>query len=239
MNTRDMRFAVVAVAMALAPSVLLAQVDPNAGSPIAGPQGGQAGMSTVQTGMSNPGTAAGNSSSMRDSLGAPGETGQQMADKQFVRTATEGDIAEIKLGTLAVQKGSPDVKAFAQKMVDDHTAISKDMGAVADSLGVMLPKKLSKDDQAEYDKLNGLSGKDFDTEYILYTAKAHRQDLHDFRMEAAVASDPGLEAEVVKASTAMRDHMQAITKLATDEGVTLPPRPPRPATASATPPATH
>jgi predicted outer membrane protein len=44
---------------------------------------------------------------------------------------------------------------------------------VADSLGVMLPKKLNKDEQAEYDKLNGLSGKDFDTEYLTYIVKAH------------------------------------------------------------------
>jgi putative membrane protein len=229
MNTRDVRIALIALSMAL-PSALLAQMDPSAPPvvPAAGPQSG-----------ANSSSAQGSSTSMRDSLGAPGETGQQMADKEFVRNATEGNLAEIKLGQLALQKGSPNVKTFAQMIIDDHTAMNKDMGTVADSLGVMLPKKLSKDDQAEYDKLKGLSGKDFDTEYILYTAKAHRQDLHNFRMEAAVAGDPGLQAEVVKAATTMRDHMQAITKLATDEGVTLPPRPPRPTAASATPPATH
>jgi putative membrane protein len=228
MNRMNLRIAVIVAAMALLPLALVAQMDPNAAQPDAGP--GPA---------SSTGTQSSPSTSMRDSLGAPGLTGQQMVDKQFVRTATEGDIAEVKLGMLAVQKGSPDVKIFAQKMVDDHTAMSKDMGTVADSLGVMLPKKLSKDDQAEYDKLNGLSGKDFDTEYILYTARAHRQDLHDFRMEAAVASDPGLEAEVAKSAMTMRDHMQAIAKLATAKGVTLPPRPPRPAAATAAAPAAH
>jgi putative membrane protein len=232
MNRKNLRVAVIAAATALLPMALAAQIDPNAAQPMQAP-GTQP--------EAGPGLANSNgstsSNSMRDSLGAPGATGQQMVDKQFVRTATEGDIAEIKLGMLAVQKGSPDVKTFAQMMIDDHTAMSKDMGTVADSLGVMLPKKLNKDDQAEYDKLNGLSGKDFDTEYILYTARAHRQDLHDFRMEAAVASDPGLEAEVMKAATTMRAHMQAIAKLATTEGVTLPPRPPRPG--AATSPATH
>jgi putative membrane protein len=68
------------------------------------------------------------------------------------------------------------VKDLAQKMVDDHTALNKDMASVADSLGVMLPKKMPKDDQAEYDKLNGLSGKDFDTEYLTYIVKAHWQN---------------------------------------------------------------
>ena len=42
-----------------------------------------------------------------------------------------------------------------------------------DSLGVLLPGKMSKDDQTEYDKLSGLSGKAFDTEYLTYVLKAH------------------------------------------------------------------
>jgi putative membrane protein len=166
---------------------------------------------------------------MRDSLGAPGETGQQMADKQFIRAAAEGGIAEVKLGMLAVQKGGPDVKAFGQKMVDDHTTINKDMASVADSLGILLPKKMNKDDQAEYDKLNALSGDAFDKEYIFFMAKAHRTDLHDFRMEATTASDPGLQTEVVKAAMMIREHLMMVTKLAADKGVVLPPRPPRPA----------
>jgi len=99
---------------------------------------------------------------------------------------------------------------------------------VADSLGVMLPKKPSKDEQAEYDKLNGLSGKDFDTEYLTYSVKAHWQNLHAFYMEASVAADPGLQAEIVKSMTTLRQHLGLIAKAATAEGITLPPRPPRP-----------
>ena len=61
-------------------------------------------------------------------------------------------------------------------------------------MGVMLPKKMNKEDQAEYDKLNGLSGKDFDTEYLTYIVKAHWQTLHSFYMEATAAADPDLQA---------------------------------------------
>ena len=165
---------------------------------------------------------------MRESLGAPGQTGQQMLDKQFVRNAAAGDIADIKLATLATQKGGPEVKDLAQKMVDDHTALNKDMDTVADALGVMLPKKMDKDSQAEYDKLNGLSGKDFDTEYLTYTVKMHWQTLHAFYMEASAAADPDLQTEVVKALGTMHQHLSLIAKTATAEGITLPPRPPRP-----------
>jgi len=223
MNNKCMQIAVFAAASVLLPSALVGQMDPSQNPQNMNAPAGQ--MPTSQSGTQTP------PPTMRDTLGAPGENGQQMLDKKFLENAAKGGIAEVKLGTLAVQKGGPEVKVFGQKMVDDHTAINKDMADVADGLGVMLPKKMAKDDQAEYDKLNGLSGDAFDKEYILYMAKAHRQDLHDFRTEASVAADPGLAAEVVKAALVIRDHLTMLTKLAADKGVTLPPRPARPAAA--------
>lgn len=165
--------------------------------------------------------------SMRDSLGAPGQTGQHMMDKQFIRAATEAGIADIKISELAVQKGSPAIKDLAQKMIADHTSINKELGNVADGMGIMLPKKMSKDQQGEYDKLNGLSGKEFDTEYVNYMAGAHFKDLHAFHSEASSASEPALQEQVVKALKTMHEHLGLIRDTAKNEGITLPPPPPR------------
>ena len=57
-------------------------------------------------------------------------------------------------------------------------------------MGVMLPKHMNKDDQAEYDKLNGLSGDAFDTEYLTLMVKDHHKDLREFRVEAVDTQDP-------------------------------------------------
>jgi putative membrane protein len=230
MNKKRVSVAIVAAAVLLLPPALAAQTDPNAQNQPTFPQSPQP---SNQPG-SQPGTSANGaqSASMRDSLGAPGQMGQQILDKQFVRTAAEEGLADVKLGTLAVEKGEPDVKEAAQKMVDDHTAMNKEMDAVADALGVMLPKKVNKDAQAEYDKLKGLSGKDFDTEYLTFVVKAHRQNLHAFYMEASVAADPDLQTQVIKDMGMMHQHLGLIAKAATAEGITLPPRPPRPAPAN-------
>lgn len=244
MKTKHMCGAVIAAAVLLLPSALVAQTDPNSttgsgGSPFpqapssfpqSPSQGNQPGS---QPGPSSNGTQVGQPASMRDSLGAPGQVGQQILDKQFVRAAAEDNLADVKLGMLAVQKGGPDVKEAAQKMVDDHTAMDKEMGAVADALGVLVPKKVNKETQAEYEKLSGLSGKDFDTEYLTYTAKAHWQNFHSYYMEASTAADPDLQTQVVKNMGMMRQHLGLISKAATAEGITLPPRPPRPAPANA------
>jgi putative membrane protein len=162
-----------------------------------------------------------------------------MMDRQFVRAATEAGIGDLKISELALQKGSVNIKDLAQQMISDHTTINKELGNVADSMGVMLPKKMRKDQQAEYEKLNGLSGKDFDSEYVNYMDRAHFQDLHNFHSEASAAADPALQEEVVKALRTMHEHLGLIRETAKNEGITLPPPPPRPGRVAPAATATH
>jgi putative membrane protein len=229
---------VLGAAVALVPAVSKAQVDPNTNPTGVGmPNQGQYPQSPQNINQPSglPGSTSPNGAqgvpmaSMRDSLGNPGQTGQHMLDQRFVRTAAQNGIADVKIGMLAVQKGGAEVKDLGQKMVDDHTAINKDMVEMADLMGTTLPKKMSKEDEAEYEKLNGLSGKEFDAEYLTYISKSHFQDLHTFHQEASVASEPELTAEVVKAMHTMHEHLGLIAKTAAAEGITLPPRPQRPA----------
>lgn len=192
------------------PALLLAQFDPTA-------------IPASQTQSNRPQQQPPATTSMQDSAPNSGDVGQVMEDKMFLRKAAEGGIAEVKLGQLAAQKGSSDeVKAFGQKMVDDHTKMNDEMAQVADSLGVMLPKSMNKEDQAEYDKLNGLSGNDFDMEYLSFMVKDHHKDLHEFRMEAASHADPALRDEVVKAEGVIHDHTVMVDKLARAKGIPIP-----------------
>jgi putative membrane protein len=225
--------AVVVLAGLMLPGGAAAQIDQNAGAMPGQQMPGEIERAPGTTPATNP-RAANQPVSMRDSLGAPGQNGQQILDKQFMRSAAEGSLAEVKISTLATEKGTSNIKELAQKMVADHTAMNADLASVADSLGVLLPKKLNHDDQAEYDKLNGLSGKDFDTEYVTYIAKSHWHDAHNYRMEASIAVDPDLQSEVIKALGVMREHIGLIVKTATAEGIAMPERPrrPRPATSA-------
>jgi putative membrane protein len=241
MKTKGVCLAVVGAAALLAPGMLLAQGDPagNAGAPPGtspysqSPQGMNQQMPQPGTSTGSPSSQAMQSTSMRDSLGAPGQTGQQMLDKQFVRMAMQTGLADEKFAELAEQKGGPEVKDLAQKLADDHNTLNKDMETSADSMGVMLPKKMTKEDQAEYEKLSGLSGKDFDQEYLTYIIKSHWRTVHQFYQESSSAQDQELQAVVVKSMQMMHQHMGMITKAAEAEGITLPPRPPRPAATTA------
>ena len=192
------------------PALLFAQFDPAA-------------VPASQTQPNQPGKVLPSTTSMQDAGPNSGDLGQVMQDKMFLRKAAEGGIAEVKLGQLAVQKGSSDeVKAFGQKMVDDHTKMNLEIAQVADSMGVMLPKSLNKEDQAEYDKLNGLSGNEFDIEYLTFMVRDHHKDLHEFRMEAASPTDAALHNEVVKAHGVIHDHTVMVDRLARAKGIPVP-----------------
>ncbi len=168
------------------------------------------------------------SNDLQDSTPSAGVSGQMMKDKIFLRKAAEGGMAEVELGRLASQKaGAQDVKDFGSKMVTDHTELNNEIKPIADSMGVMLPKKMSQKDQAEYDKLNGLSGDSFDTEYLTYMAKDHHTDLHEFRMEAANTADPVLKNAVEKGAKVIREHTSMVDQLARSKGIALPARGPR------------
>ena len=192
-----------------------------------------------QTQPNQPGRPQAPTTSMQDSSGAPGDTAQQMKDKMFVRRAAQGGIAEVELGKLAAQKGaSEDVKTFGQKMVDDHTRLNQEMAEVADSIGMKMPRKMGKDDQAEYDKLNSLSGEEFDKEYITYMVKDHHEDLREFRMASGSTSDEALKNAADNGSRLIREHMVVADKMAHERGIPMPGRAPKPnaAPVSTTPP---
>jgi putative membrane protein len=178
-----------------------------------------------QTQPNQPQQAPASSTAIQDSATNAGDVGQTMKDKIFLRKAAQGGMAEVRLGQLAAQKGSgDDVRAFGQKMVDDHTKLNNEMAPIADSMGVRLPKDLNKEDQAEYDKLNALSGNNFDMEYLSCMVRDHHKDLHEFRQEAASTTDPTLQTAVANATKVIHEHTMMVDKLARDKGIPVPQR---------------
>jgi putative membrane protein len=182
-----------------------------------------------QTQPTEPGRPTAPTPSMQDSSGAPGDSAQQMKDKMFLRDAAQGGLAEVELGKLASQKGSSEeVQAFGKRMVEDHTKLNEQLAQLADTIGARLPKKMGKDQQAEYDKLSALSGEEFDKEYITFMVKDHHMDLREFRMEGSTTHDADLKAAVDEGAGVIREHMIAADKMAHARGIQMPGHPHHP-----------
>lgn len=150
-----------------------------------------------------------------------GETDVQgIKDREFLKSSAQGSMSEIQMGQLASDKGSnAEVKAFGQKMVTDHTLLMNNLKPFADKMGVPPPTALAREDQAELDKLNGLSGEEFDKEYVAYMMKDHAMDLKEFRKEAVGAVDPDLKHAVMKGEAVIEQHKRMIDKIGASMGL--------------------
>lgn len=145
---------------------------------------------------------------------------RKMQDKEFVKKAAEGGMAEVQLGKLAEQKSdSPDVKSFAQKMVNDHLQLNDQMQPIAQQMGVSSPKEISKKDKKEIAKLENLSGQQFDEAYIKYMVKDHKKDLSEFQNEASRTQNTQLKMAAEHGAQVIQGHLQHIEQIAKDHNV--------------------
>lgn len=102
--------------------------------------------------------------------------GNEVNAASFTRQAMLASTAEVKLGELAVQKAqSAEVKEFAQMMVKDHTAGLNALKEAVKGQGVDEPAQLDTKHRTLYDRLNKLSGAEFDREYVKAMVDGHRE----------------------------------------------------------------
>ena len=197
------RIAAVAGAMLLCGSMGLAQMHDSA------PQTGQA-----------PGQTPGQNPSMDPQMNGNQAGQPSPVDRMFVGKAMQGGLAEVQLGQLTLQKSNnPQVKEFAQRMIDDHTKLNQQMKPVAQQLGVTVPDQISKNDRKTIAKLQALSGSAYDQAYIKDMVKDHKQDLSEFQMEASSGQDQTVKDAANQGSKVIAQHLQMAQQLAKDQNV--------------------
>jgi putative membrane protein len=128
-----------------------------------------------------PGTNSETMSAMKDSTaGMVGTVSAEMTSttKGFVTAAAISDMYEVTAGKVALQRAqSPDVKAFAQKMVDAHTMTTQKLKSILASHNVDAapPAHVDTRRQAMLDDLRGAKAADFDHRYITQQVAAHKE----------------------------------------------------------------
>jgi putative membrane protein len=153
-----------------------------------------------------------------------GDTAAQ--DKMFLAKSAEGSMAEIEMSKVALKKSkNDDVKAYAQKMIDDHTKLMSDMKPFADQMGVMPPTKLNKEHQQEAQRLASFTGDKFDKEYITAMVADHHKDLGEFKAEEGTTSNAELKTAVSQGEQVIQQHTMMIDQMAQQKGIATPPMP--------------
>jgi putative membrane protein len=167
-----------------------------------------------------PSTAAG---SVAAASGVPGSSADSggttqaldAGDRKFVTEAAAGGMFEVQVSKLAADKATdPAVKQFASMLVTDHSNANDQLKAFASAHNVTLPSTLPKDKQAQIDKLQKASGKDFDKQYAQTVGiKDHKEDIAKFEKASQAAKNPELKAWVDKTLPTLKEHLAAAQKL--------------------------
>ena len=124
-------------------------------------------------------------------------------------------MAEVELGQMAQQKASnPDVKKFGERMVADHTKANEQLKAVAEAEHIELPQKLDAKDQATKDRLDKLSGEQFDKAYMKDMVKDHKADVAEFQRESKMAKNPELKNFATQTLPVLQSHLRDAESIA-------------------------
>jgi putative membrane protein len=133
----------------------------------------------------------------------------QGADATFLKNTANANMSEVAAAQMAQSKSqNDDVKNFAQHMIDDHTAMEKDVESAASGLKVTLPTSPSKSDQKDAKKLEALDGAAFDKAYMDAQVKGHKKVLAEMKHESSTTQNAQLRDMASKGSEKVADHLK-------------------------------
>jgi putative membrane protein len=134
-------------------------------------------------------------------------------DRTFVHKAAIAGLFEVEAAKVAKDKAtSPDLKAFAERMVTDHTQANDELDQIAKKKNLDLPTELDAEHQRKLDALSKLSGHAFDKAYKEQQSKGHDQVLALMRNEAKNGKDDDLKSFAQKYESVIAEHDQMVKK---------------------------
>jgi putative membrane protein len=133
------------------------------------------------------------------------------APDAFMTEAAKGGMAEVELSRLATTKSqNAEVKKFAQQMIQDHTNANAELKQLAGKKSVTLPTELDAEHKALRDKLSGLSGAEFDKEYVNAMVADHEKSVNLFKTQADNGTDADAKAFAAKTLPKLQGHLDMI-----------------------------
>lgn len=127
----------------------------------------------------------------------------------FATKAAVGGLAEVQMGQMAADKATdPDVKAFAQRMVTDHSKANDELHQLASTKGWTLPAALDAKHRAAMTRLGRFSGTAFDRQYMNAMVADHNADVAAFRAYSKSGADAELKTWAGNTLPTLEEHQK-------------------------------
>ena len=151
---------------------------------------------------------------------APGAFAQGISDAQIASIVVTANQVDIDAGKLASSRAaSPEVKAFAELMITDHTGVNKSAVDLVTRLKVTpednpTSQSLKAGGEKNVAKLKVLKGAAFDRAYVDHEVAYHEQVLEAVdKTLVPGASNPDLKALLIKVRPAFVAHLDHAKRL--------------------------
>ena len=129
----------------------------------------------------------------------PAWAGDFNPDVDFVTRASVGNLFAITESQLELDRtGDPRLKAFAQRLVEDHRQAQAALRAAADGSGATVPPTLDQGHQARLLALQGKSGADVDKAYLADQGEDHSNALTLYGDYMLLGDNEKLKAMAIK-----------------------------------------
>jgi putative membrane protein len=141
---------------------------------------------------------------------------QQLSAADFVSHATVAGKTEVAAAHVALKNSqSDDVRAFAKRMIKDHTKANVKLASIANGKGLAVPAHVDAKHRAVVDSLRSQTGAAFDAAYAKQMVSDHEEAVALFNSEAASTTDSDLSAFAQKTLPTLEHHKNMADKLAT------------------------
>jgi putative membrane protein len=142
--------------------------------------------------------------------------GDKISADDFVKKAGEAGVAEVEMGKLGSAKATnAEVKAFAQRMVKDHTKANEQLMAAAKAKGLKVPTEPGIMHKGMKEKFEHQSAdKDFNHDFMQQMVRDHESAVELFQRASADSTlDPELRALAKKTLPTLEEHLADARKL--------------------------
>lgn len=136
--------------------------------------------------------------------------GVDRSDRRFVQQAARAGMAEVQLSKIAQERAqAPQVRAFAERMVKDHTEAHEELMTLARGKSIAdLPGELDGEHRRAAERLQRLSGEAFDRAYMRQMVEDHKKAVSDFERAAKRADDAEIKAFAAAKLPALKAHLE-------------------------------
>lgn len=153
--------------------------------------------------------------SLGEKTGVNSTLGISPTTADFVKEVAISDMFEIASNRMAEDKGNAGEKSFAAMMVTDHTKTSSELKELVRSGKVKaeIPPDIDSAHQSKLDKLKGLNGEDFSSNFDSIQVDAHKDAVNLFERYSKGGDNADLKDWAGKTLPALQHHLDMAQNL--------------------------